>query len=77
MVAITVRNVPEPVREALALRAEREGASLQEFVRLELERLATRPTIDEWLDDVRSVVERSGTRLTAAEILKLRDADRE
>ena len=76
MVAIAIRNVPEGVRDLLTSRAERHGSSLQEFVRLELQRLASMPTVNEWLEEARGALQRTGTRLTAAEILAARDADR-
>ncbi|MEQ6895999.1 hypothetical protein [Microbacterium sp. KR10-403] len=42
-VTITVRNVPDGVRDELAARAARSGRSLQEYLSLELTRLATTP----------------------------------
>lgn len=50
MPAITVRNVPQPTRDALAARAARAGQSLQEYLLAELERIAASPTIGEWLE---------------------------
>ena len=47
-VQITIRDVPEAVRDELAARAARAGQSMQEFLRLELARLAARPTVDAW-----------------------------
>ena len=76
-VQITIRNVSEEVRDELALRAARNRQSMQEFLRTELERIASQPSIDEWLRQVRERVEASGTRISAAEILEARDADRE
>ena len=76
-VQITIRNVSEEVRDELALRAARNRQSMQEFLRTELERIASQPSIDEWLRQVRERVEESGTRISAAEILEARDADRE
>ncbi len=43
-VAITVRNVPDEVRDELAARAARSGMSLQEYLSAELRRLATSPS---------------------------------
>ena len=76
-VQITIRNVSEEVRDELALRAAGNRQSMQEFLRTELERIASQPSIDEWLRQVRERVEASGTRISAAEILEARDADRE
>lgn len=75
-VQITVRNVPKKVRDQLASRAAAQGKSMQEYLRGELERLASRPTVETWLDQVRRRKRALGTRLSAAEILEHRDADR-
>jgi plasmid stability protein len=46
-VAITVRNVPDEVRDALAARAARSGRSLQEYLSDELRHLAFAPSAAE------------------------------
>ena len=46
MTSITVRNVPDDVRDELAARAARAGRSLQEHLRVELIQLASRPSVD-------------------------------
>lgn len=46
-VTITVRNVPDDVRDELAARAARSGRSLQEYLSVELRRLATAPSAAE------------------------------
>ncbi|WP_431803161.1 FitA-like ribbon-helix-helix domain-containing protein [Microbacterium sp. bgisy203] len=46
-VTITVRNVPDDVRDELAARAARSGRSLQEYLSAELHRLATTPSAAE------------------------------
>ena len=50
---IQVRNVPENLHSILKLRAAREGMSLSDFVRRELERVAERPSMKEWLEQTR------------------------
>ena len=75
-VQITIRHVPEKVRDELAARAALQGKSMQEYLRSELERLATRPSLDAWIAGVRKRKRVSQTRLSSAEILKNRDADR-
>jgi plasmid stability protein len=75
-VQITVRDVPEKVRDELAARAALQGKSMQEYLRSELERLAARPSVDAWLEQVRKRKRASQTRLSASQILKARDADR-
>ena len=76
MVAITVRDVPDAVRDELASRAARSGKSLQEYLRGELEALAARPTLDDLLARARARVAATGSRLAAETIIELRDLDR-
>jgi len=73
-VAITIRNVPDQVRNELAARAAAKGWSLQEFVLSELIDLAKRP-------DRLALVERierrlDGTVLTAAQLTEALDSER-
>lgn len=46
-VTITVRNVPDEVRDELAARAARSGRSLQEYLSHALQHLATTPSAAE------------------------------
>jgi antitoxin FitA len=75
-VAITIRNVPDEVRDELAARAARSGRSLQEFLLRQLADLAARPSLDEVIARARSRARATGTTLSAAQILADRDADR-
>jgi len=75
-VQITIRDVPEKVRDELAARAALQGKSMQEYLRMELERMAARPSVEAWLEHVRKRKRASQTRVSAAQILKARDADR-
>ena len=75
-IQITIRDVSEKVRDELAARAALQGKSMQEYLRAELERLASRPSVDAWLEQVRKRKRASQTRVSAARILKERDADR-
>lgn len=75
-IQITIRDVPEQVRDELASRAALQGKSMQEYLRSELERIASRPSIDSWLEQVRKRKRASEARLSAAQIVKHRDADR-
>ncbi|MCY3896755.1 MAG: hypothetical protein OXG17_09840 [Chloroflexi bacterium] len=52
-VDITIRGVPEAMRDELAARAASSGQSLEEFLRGELERIASRPGVSTWLAVVR------------------------
>lgn len=75
-VQITIRDVPDQVRDELAARAALQGRSMQEYLRAELLRLATRPSLDAWLDRVRSRKKASGARVSTEQILDALDADR-
>lgn len=75
-VQITVRNVPDLVRDTLADKARTERKSMQEYLLGELERLAERPSPAQWLARARQRKAETGTRVQPAEILAHRDADR-
>ena len=75
-VQITIRDVPGEVRDALAIRAARQRQSMQGFLRGELERIASRPAVDEWLQGVRDRKATARSRISTANILHARDADR-
>jgi antitoxin FitA len=75
-IQITIRDVPEKVRDELAARAALQGKSMQEYLRAELERLAARPSVDAWLEQVRKRKRAAQTRVSSRQILKHRDADR-
>ena len=76
MPSITIRDVPDDVRDELAARARRSGRSLQEYLRSELVELADRPDPEALLARVRERKQRTGSRLSAEQILEHRDADR-
>jgi plasmid stability protein len=73
---ITIRHVPDEVRDELAARAARSGRSLQEFMLGEVVRLASRPSTADLLDDVRRRKQRTHRRIDRADVLADRDADR-
>ena len=75
-VQITIRGVPEEVRDELALRAALQRQSMQEFLRSELERIASRPSVGTWIQEVRARKYVVGTRVSSSDILSARDADR-
>ena len=75
-VAITVRDVPDGVRDELAARAARQGKSLQEYLRGMLVETAGRPAVDDVIARARARVAATGVRADAASILAARDADR-
>jgi antitoxin FitA len=76
MTAITIRDVPDEVRDELAARAARAGKPLEEYLLGELTIMAMCPSQDDWLDEVRAEARASGANLTIEGILADRDADR-
>ena len=75
-VQITIRGVPEEVRNELAARAARAGKSMQQYLKEELVRLAERPDMAEWLEELRHHKVASGRELGPDVILSHRDAGR-
>ncbi len=75
-IQITIRNVPEPVRNELAIRAAQKRQSMQEYLLTELERLARRPSVESWLREVRERKQVASRDLSPTLILKHRDTDR-
>lgn len=75
-VQITIRDVPEEIRDELASRAALQRKSMQAYLRGELERIASRPSLESWLRSVRERKEAAETRLSAEKIVSARDADR-
>lgn len=75
-VAITVRDVPDAVRDELAGRAARAGQSLQEYLRGMLVQTASRPAADDVIARARARVQATGVRVDAESILAARGAER-
>jgi plasmid stability protein len=74
--AITIRDVPDPVRAELAARAARAGKSLQEYLRGMLIDSVAKPPVDDVIARARARVSATGSRVDAEAILAARDADR-
>ena len=75
-VAITIRDVPDEIRDELAARAARAGMSLQEYLRGMLIDTAARPPVADVIARARGRVAATGVRVDADSILAARDADR-
>jgi len=75
-IQITIRDVPEKVRDELASRAAARGQSMQEYLRAALERMAARPTVETWLEQVKGRKRASARRVATGSILAQRNADR-
>jgi plasmid stability protein len=69
-IQITIRDVPEKVRDELAARAALQGKSMQEYLRAELERLAGKPSVEVWLERVRKRKRASQSRVSTRQILQ-------
>lgn len=70
---VQVRDVPDQVHSTLKARAAREGMSLSDFVKRELEHSAERPTMREWLEQTRQSKPIVSKRSAAQLIRELRD----
>lgn len=67
--SITLRDVPDEVRDELAARAALAGRSLQEHLRAELIAMASKPTAASLMAEVRRRKEAAPAELSADEIL--------
>ena len=76
MTSITIRDVPDDARDELAARAARSGRSLQEYLRLHLIELVSRPDPAALAVRIANRKARTGTTLSAEAIIGHRDADR-
>lgn len=76
MTAITVRNIPDETRDALAARAAATGRSLQEYLRNQLIELARRPDPEALLAQIRDRKRLAGSELPARKVLDHLAADR-
>jgi plasmid stability protein len=70
---IQVRDVPDSLHGTLKSRAAREGMSLSDFIKRELERVAERPTMREWLENTRQAKPVPSKHTAAQVIRELRD----
>ncbi len=69
-VRITVHDVPEPARDELAARAALANKSMQAYLREQLERMASKPSTEQWLEGVREHLRATRTRMPAEDILR-------
>lgn len=74
-VSITIRNLPNETRDALAARAARSGRSLQEYLSAQLRELAAKPELDVALAEIRARARHYPT-LDASSVIDDLDADR-
>lgn len=75
-VDITIRGVPDEVRDALAARAARDGTSLQEYLRRMLIDTVARRPVEDVIARARARVDATGVCIDTESILAARDAQR-
>lgn len=73
---VQIRDVPDDVHSVLKSRAAREGMSLSDFLKRELEHSAARPSLFEWLDRTSHAKPITAKQSAAQLIRELRDAAR-
>ncbi len=66
---IQIRDVPERVHGTLKSRAAREGMSLSDYIKRELELVAERPTMREWLEHTRQM-KPIPAKISAAQLIR-------
>ena len=71
---IQIRDVPDRIHITLKVRAAREGMSLSDYLKRELEHVAERPTMREWLELTRQAEPIPGERSAAQIVRELRDS---
>lgn len=72
---IQIRNVPDDLHRALKERAAKSGMSLSDYLLSEVEKVAEKPTMSEWLERVRSREPVELDEPPDVTIRRLRDAD--
>ena len=70
---IQIRNVPDNVHSTLKSRAAREGMSLSDYIKRQLEQVARLPSMAEWLESTRKLKPIHSKRSGAELIRELRD----
>lgn len=66
---VQIRDVPETIHTTLKSRAAREGMSLSDFIKRELQRSVERPTMQEWLERVQQS-KPIASKVSAAQIIR-------
>ena len=67
---IQIRNVPESLHRLIKSRAALEGLSMSDFLLRDIRRDAEKPTMTEWLDELRRAVKPRKGSVGAAEIVR-------
>ena len=72
---IQIRNVPDDLHRKLKVRAAREGMTLSDYLLSEVERVAAKPTMREWLAKVSREEPVEVGEPPEVTIRRMRDAD--
>ncbi len=75
-VQITIRNVPETIRDELALRAAQNRQSMQAFILSEFERIISRPSNEELMKRAAERAAEFGSRMGSDKIVEMIREDR-
>jgi antitoxin FitA len=70
---VQIRDVPDEVHRILKSRAAREGMSLSDFIKRELERTTGRPSMLEWLESTKEGKPIRSSKSAAQILRELRD----
>jgi plasmid stability protein len=70
---IQIRGVPDDVHSILKARAARQGVSLSDYLKRELEQTAHHPDLSEWVERVRHMKPISSTTSSAQMIREARE----
>jgi plasmid stability protein len=72
---IQIRNVPEELHRTLKVRAAQMGMTLSDYLLSEIEQVAAKPTMKEWLERVARLEPVEVDEPPAVTIRRMRDAD--
>lgn len=72
---IQIRNVPDDLHRRLKVRAAKAGMTLSDYLLSEIEQVAEKPTLHEWLERVRRQEPVELDEPPDVTIRRLRDAD--
>lgn len=72
---IQIRNVPDELHRTLKARAAKMGMTLSDYLLSEIEQVAKKPTMQEWLEKVAKLEPVEVDEPPAVTIRRMRDAD--
>jgi hypothetical protein len=70
---IQIRGVPDEVHSVLKARAARDGMTLSDYLKRELERTAHQPNLREWIERVRHMKPIPSGKSSAKIVREMRD----